>query len=145
MPVQMDSLKWLSGTWTGDMTSSMGGRETKFTDSMTGRVALGGRYLILEHSSSEGQGLFALTFNESSNKWNGIWLDSRSSVPTHFEGTLTGSTLQLDAKSYVANGMTIPAMRATYNKLSDTKFDVKIESGEGSSWTPVLSGTYTKV
>ena len=144
-PLQLKSLDFLIGNWSGKQNFNNPG--APMVGDITVKVhAFGGRYLQEELSTTlpgrkPTETHHFISFDAKTNTFNAWWFNDTSSTPTHLEGTLTGNILVMLSKPTNPNA---PVMKATYEKVSDTAINYKLEMKAGDAWQELFHNDYKK-
>lgn len=132
------------GTW--DATVESQGETSKGT--AVYKMDLGGLWLVSTFEGSFGDTKFSGRgydgYDPARQKYVGVWIDSMSTSPMTFEGTLKGNTLSAVGEMIGPDGKPVKANLVTEMKDRDTMvFTVSMPDGNGGSQT-MMTITYKR-
>jgi hypothetical protein len=147
-----DGLKvasFLKGNWKGKQDFNTGGGASMVGDA-TDLIqdAIGGRYLEERLSTtlpgrSPSDTRHFITFDPKVGKFKAWWFNDASVGAMQLEGTCDGSVLVMES-SPNPDAPKATVFRATYQKVSDSKLDYKLEIKAGDGWQKLFQTEYTK-
>jgi len=110
---------------------------------------LGGRFMrgmvTYDMGGMKMSGMQLQTYDADAKKWKVWWFDSMSAQPVEMTGDMNGTTCVLESKPMKMTGMEGESVfRATYTKVSDTEFTMKLEMKDGDKWSPMIEETMKK-
>ncbi|MBS1714618.1 MAG: DUF1579 family protein [Armatimonadetes bacterium] len=149
-PDEMKALAYLTGTWTGKMKMyGMGPEPMEAESQMVCESILGGRFMrgmvTYDMGGMKMSGMQLQTYDADAKKWKVWWFDSMSAQPVEMTGDMKGDTCVLESKPMKMTGMEGESVfRATYTKVSDTEFTMKLEMKDGDKWSPMIEETMKK-
>jgi len=145
-PEEMKGLDFLVGTWTGKQNFNNPGTPLVGDISLKVHSFAAGRFLeelsatTLPNAKPTEVHHF-LSYNPTTKTYHAWWFNDTSNTPTELEGTLVGNQLVL--MSHPANS-NAPVLRATYDKVSSTALNYKLEMKAGDNWQELFHNSLKK-
>ena len=145
-PGEMKSLSFLEGNWSGKQNFNNPGAALVGDITVKVHAFAGGRFLEeLLSTTLPGKKPTEvhhfISFDPKTSTYHAWWFNDTSNTPTELTGTLTGNQLVL--LSHPANP-NAPVMRATYDKISGSAMNYKLEMKAGDSWQELFHNSYKK-
>ena len=145
-PEEMKNLGFLVGTWSGKQNFNNPG--APLVGDITVKVhAFGAGRFLEEELSTKLPGAkptevhHFISYDPNTSTYTAWWFNDTSNTPMELSGTLTGNQLVLLSHPKNPNA---PVMKATYDKLSDTAMNYKLEMKQGDQWQELFHNTYSK-
>lgn len=144
-PQQLKSLDFLIGSWSGKQ--NFNNPSAPLVGDITLKVhSFAGRYLEEDLSTllpgrKPTETHHMISFDVKTNLFHAWWFNDTSSMPTELTGSLNGSQLVL--MSHPANP-NAPVLKATYDKVSDSAMNYKLEMKQGDSWQELFHNSFAK-
>ncbi len=147
-PEEMKSTDYMVGTWEGTITMTGMGQDKPSKSTIVCDKILSGRFVRQMHSYTvegmgELSGMLLLTYDADAKGWVSWWYDSTTSEAMQSTGTSNGTDTVLTSKPTKMEGSDV-IVRTTWTKVSDKHAKLKVELQQGSDWTTLLVGDYTK-
>ena len=152
VPKEFAQANFFLGKWQGtEKVSGMGGAPTTAKATMVGTKTLDGRYIQSMHTMDMGkmgkmEGMHLLSFDPFKKKFMAYWFDSSAPGVMEMSGGFTGNKLIMVSKPVEIPGMPGKmVMRASWTKVNAKQIEFRLESQQGKSWSPMISGSFRKV
>jgi hypothetical protein len=145
-PDAMKALDFLNGSWSGKQNFNNPGSPLIADISVKVHSFAAGRFIEEElHTTMPGakptEVHHFISFDPKTKEYHAWWFNDTSNTPSELTGTLNGNQLVL--LSHPTNPKA-PVMRATYDKVSDTSMNYKLEMKMGETWQELFHNSYHK-
>ncbi len=142
----LQKLDFMKGEWVGKQDFNVPGGE-KMVGDATNHIAdaIGGHY-IEERLSTTLPGRKAtdtrhmITFDAKTETFKAWWFNDTTVAPTEFEGTLTGTKLEMQSKPNASGTV----MRVTYDAPDKNKLTYKLEMKQENGWLLLFTVSYDR-
>jgi hypothetical protein len=145
--LKLRSLDFLIGNWSGKQNFNTQGGAAMVGDITLKVHAFAGRYLEEDLSTvlpnrKPTETHHMISFDGKTSQFHAWWFNDTSSIPTELTGELTGNQLVL--MSHPTNPQA-PILKATYDRISDTSLNYKLEMKAGdAAWQELFHNSYSK-
>ncbi len=145
-PEAMKGLSFLVGNWAGKQNFNNPGSPLIADITIKAHAFAAGLFIEEElHTTLPGakptEVHHFISFDPKTNEYHAWWFNDTSNTPSELTGTLTGNELVL--LSHPTNPKA-PVMRATYDQVSDSAMNCKLEMKMGDSWQELFHNSYQK-